>query len=411
MPTCKADPALERAFVDGFAFPLGVYPVEAMAPKPGYTIQFEPADGDDDEGEWEEWPDRYVFDIVLPATRTPLFCHLALATMTDRLYPILDVLGQDAFREIDPYISYDLVGQDRILDAWRKYKDFFFEDGLVGFGAMSEEPFSYLFVDEHKIVTIRVEPHMKERIERLLRSFGLEPMEDPAGADAAAHEHRGVLLAPESQPELLTFEEIVEALKVDWQLLLNIDPDRNVDDEGKDLGVTHWRCVVRVEVENDDGPPQIKYAEVILDADCLRAAEEGALEAAEASDGAQDLMVEDVRVIEHDRLAEEQLREGLARYNLKPPHSPTTPHAPSALPGVAGEAEGEPAEDPDGAHEKASDKASERGNKGGRGKQGDKGSDKPADKANKARGSKNQPSQPRIPRPKAGYVHSVRWLE
>ena len=341
MPICKADPALERAMVEGFAFPLGVYPVEAMTPKPGYTIQFEPADGDDEEGEWEEWPDRYVFDIVLPATRTPLFCHLALATMTDRLYPILDVLGQDAYREIDPYISYDLVGQDRILDAWRKYHDFFFEDGLVGFGAMSEEPFSYLFIDEHKIVTIRVEPHMKERIERLLRSFGLEPMEDPAGADAAAHEHRGVLLAPESQPELMTFEEIVEALKVDWQLLLNIDPDRNVDDEGKDLGVTHWRCVVRVEIEPDatphnalanpnaptptptanphTAPPQVKYAEVILDADCLRAAEEGALEAAEASEGAQDLVVEDVRVIEHDRLADEQLREGLARYNIKPP--------------------------------------------------------------------------------------------
>lgn len=319
MPTCKADPALERAIVEGFAFPLGVYPVEAMTPKPGYTIQFEPADGDDEEGEWEEWPDRYVFDIVMPATRMPLFCHLALATMTERLYPILDVLGQDAYREIDPYISYDLVGQDRILDAWRKYKDFFFEDGLVGFGAMSEEPFSYLFVDEHKIVTIRVEPHMKERIERLLRSFGLEPMEDPAGADAAAHEHRGVLLAPESQPDLMTFEELVEALKVEWQLLLNIDPDRNVDDEGKDLGVTHWRCVVRVEVEAEGASqPQVKYAEVILDADCLRAAEEGALEAAEASEGAQDLMVEDVRVIEHDRLSDEQLREGLARYNIKP---------------------------------------------------------------------------------------------
>lgn len=336
--------------VEGFAFPLGVYPVEAMTPKPGYTIQFEPADGDDEEGEWEEWPDRYVFDIVLPATRTPLFCHLALATMTERLYPILDVLGQDAYREIDPYISYDLVGQDRILDAWRKYKDFFFEDGLVGFGAMSEEPFSYLFVDEHKIVTIRVEPHMKERIERLLRSFGLEPMEDPAGADAAAHEHRGVLMAPESQPELLTFEEIVEALKVDWQLLLNIDPDRNVDDEGKDLGVTHWRCVVRVETDQH----QIKYAEVILDAECLRAAEEGALEAAEASEGAQDLMVEDVRVIEHDRLADEQLREGLARYNIKPPA----------------------------------------GN-GSKGPNGSKSSQGPA----------------QGPRPKAGHVHSVRWLE
>jgi len=315
MGTCKADPSIQRATVDGFVFPLGVYPVETMTPKAGYTLQFEPADGDDDEGEWEEWPDRYVFDIVLPANRIAMFCHFAIAMVPERAYPILDLLGQDAYREIDPYISYDLVGQDRILDAWRRYHDFFFEDGLVGFGAMSEEPFAYLFVDEHKIVTMRVEPHLKERVERLLKAFHVEPMEDPAGADAAAHEHRGILLAPEGSPKLMSFEEIVESLKLDWHLLLNIDPDRNLDDDAKEIGTTLWRCVVRVEPA--EGPP--KYAEILLAADCLRAAEEQALDAAESLEGSQDLVVEDVMVIEHDRIMVEQLRDALIRYNIKPP--------------------------------------------------------------------------------------------
>ena len=74
------------------------------------------------------------------------------------MFPILDVLGHDAFREIDPYVAYELVALDSFMDSVRRYEDFLYEDGLCGFGAMSEEPFFYVFVDEHKIVTVRAEP-------------------------------------------------------------------------------------------------------------------------------------------------------------------------------------------------------------------------------------------------------------
>ena len=119
MPRCELDKALERVEIDGFAFPLGVYPVEAMAPRAGYTVAFEPGDGgeDSDEGEWEEWPDRYVYDIVLPATRVESMWRALLAQMPSRVYPILDFIGHDAYREIDPYIGYDLMGQDRVMKA------------------------------------------------------------------------------------------------------------------------------------------------------------------------------------------------------------------------------------------------------------------------------------------------------
>ncbi len=275
--TAKADPSIQRVVNGSFQFPLGAYPVEPLTPKQGYSVHFEPADGDDSEGEWEEWPDRYVYDVVISAERVEPLCRLLFSLLQPRVYPILDVLGHDAYREIDPYISYDLVGQDRFTDAVRRYRDFLFEDGMCGFGAMSEEPFFYIFIDEHKIITLRCEPSIKDKVEKILGAFDLEAVEEPAGADAAAHEHRGVLSAPADKPDLLSQEEIVERLKEDWQLLLNVDPDTNVDDEGKEVGKTPWRVIIRCEYEDK----QPRYAEILLDADNLRHAEELAFEAAD----------------------------------------------------------------------------------------------------------------------------------
>jgi hypothetical protein len=286
--TAKADPTIQRVTAGTFQFPLGAYPVEALQPRQGYSVHFEPADGDDvgddnsgGSGEWEEWPDRYVYDVVISAERVEPLCRMLFGLLQGRVYPILDVLGHDAFREIDPYISYDLVGLDRFTDAVRRFRDFLYEDGMCGFGAMCEEPFFYLFVDEHKIITIRAEPALKERVEKILAAFDLEVVEEPAGADAAAHEHRGVLTVPSDNPELLSQEEIVERLKEDWQLLLNVDPDTNVDDEGKEVGTTAWRVIVRCEYE-EKAP---RYAEVLMEAENLRQAEELAFEAVDELSG------------------------------------------------------------------------------------------------------------------------------
>ncbi len=321
---CKADSSIERRGQDGFSFPLGVYPIEPMAPKPGYSLLFEPADGDDEFGEWEEWPDRYVFDAVLTVERVERLCRSLFMLMPGRIYPILDVLGQDAFREVDPYISYDLIGLDRFLDTIRRFRDFFFEDGMCGFGAMCEEPFFYVFIDEHKIVTIRCEPEMKDRVEKILQAFDLEQTEEPAGADAAAHEHRGVLLTPDDEPDLLAGDEIVERLRDEWRLLLNVDPESNLDDQGNDLGVTAWRCLVRAEWDDQDP----RYAEVFLDADCLRAAEETAAVAIEKLPSPHRDEWEDAVIIAADRMNDDMLKAMSRRARVTDGRTGRTKHKP-----------------------------------------------------------------------------------
>src|SRR4051812_21172819 len=79
VPRCRADNSIQRIVKDGFAFPLGVYPVEELTPRPGYSVDFEPADGDDNDGQWEAWPDRYVFEIVISAERLEPLCRSLLA--------------------------------------------------------------------------------------------------------------------------------------------------------------------------------------------------------------------------------------------------------------------------------------------------------------------------------------------
>lgn len=349
MPRCQADKSIQRVIIDDFQFPLGVYPVEKMVPKSGYTVTFEPADGGTGEGgggpgddggtfrpsndggddadeteraspgnpdDWEEWPDRYVFDAVVSAHRVESLCRALFSLLPGRVYPILDVLGRDAFREVDPYITYELVGTDRFLNACRWLRDFFFEDGLVGFGAMSEEPFFYIFIDEHKIVTVRAEPVLKEKIERVLAAFDVAAMSDPAGADAASHEHRGVLLAPGDRPELLDGEQILEFLKDDWKLVLNIDPETNVDDEQNSLGTTAWRCLLRGENEKET-----RYAQVCLAADHLKQAEESAFDTlAEMCDKAE-IDFDDAVVISADRIKIDEVPtvvEAMTKARIKP---------------------------------------------------------------------------------------------
>jgi len=277
------DRSIQRASTGSFTFPLGVYPVEPLTPRAGYVAEFEPADGGEDPGDWEEWPDRYVYDVVVTATRLRALCRSLFALLPGRVYPILDVLGNDAYREVDPYIAYDPVGIERFIDVVHDHGSWLFEDGLVGFGAMSDAPFVYVYVDEHKVVTVRVESELKEQVEKTLAAFDLTADPDATGVDGASHEHRGVLMCPPDQPDMMTAEEIVEDLLDLWRLELNVDRAGNVDDAGKPLGVTGWRALVRV--TPDDESEAERYAEVVITAGSLAEVEQLALDAVDGDGG------------------------------------------------------------------------------------------------------------------------------
>ena len=90
-----------------------------------------------------------------------------------------------------------------------------------------------------------------------------------------------------------------------WRLVLNVDPDTNVDEQGEDLGITPWRCLARF---STDQSPDDQYAQLILTAENLRRAE----------DLTQDTVIKeanpdgdwfDVVVISANRITPEQAKE------------------------------------------------------------------------------------------------------
>jgi hypothetical protein len=153
---------------------------------------------------------------------------------------------------------------------------------------------------------VRVEAALKDKVEAVLGAFELETVDEIMSADQVTHEHRAVLDSPDDRPDLLTEEEIVEILRDEWRLVLNIDGEINEDDEHHELGVTGWHCLVRC---TEDGGTPARYLDVVLTADCLRQAEELALNAAEEllPEGVEEW--EEATVVASDRLLPERLTE------------------------------------------------------------------------------------------------------
>lgn len=314
----ELDPALTRQEFDGFTYPIGVSPVTPGPMTPGYIVEFESADGASSGGEpwagedWEEWPDRLMYDIVISAHRQRSLTRMLFDLLPGRVYPIVDVLGRDAFREVDPYLAYDPVGIERFLDGVRLYGDWLYEDGLVGFGAMSVDPFVYIFIDEHKVVTVRAALDLKDKVERILAALDLAPVAKIDSVDGMEHEHRGVLLAPPDRPDLLSGDDILDRLRSWWKLELNIDREKNVDDEGRELGVTAWLCLARC-VRGEEGTPAVeRFADVFLAADCLESASRLVAEAtAKDPDDAREW--DDVELLRTDRLMPQEMAEALGQ--------------------------------------------------------------------------------------------------
>ncbi len=315
MLRAAVDPTVQRIEVGEFDFPLGVYPVTPAEAEPasGYVTEFEQSDGDES-GDWEEWPDRYMFDIVLPRRRLEMLCMSLFALLPGRVFPILDVLSEDAYREIDPFIAYESVSFERFIDEVRRFRPWFFDDGMVGFGAMSLDPFVYVFIDEHKIVTVRAETAMKERIERLLASFEAPAVTELAGVDSTEHEHRSILALELDGQQFASHAEIVERMRERWALSLNIDWDANFDDDGRPIGMCGWRVDVR---RFGDDEQESGRWEVLLAAETLAQAEQMAVVGVASELGLptedEDALRDSIEMLEAVRLRPEVYSEAIGQ--------------------------------------------------------------------------------------------------
>jgi hypothetical protein len=243
---------LRRAVIDGFALPLGLDPGQIKGPAAGYTISYSAATDDE--------PDTYSFYVAVSHERIAAIARRALALLPRRVCAIVEISSRDAYRQTDVYLSDEEISRRDFLAGWREWEAVLLEDGAIGAGANSEHPFIEVFLDQWKGLSIIVPLGMREQVESMLAEFGLEEVpetwavgEDNPGLDEV--QIRSVL---ESGEDLVAdIDDVLQALRSQWCLELNVDRDTNVDEGGRRLGLTLWHALVGVRsADGGNAPPE-----------------------------------------------------------------------------------------------------------------------------------------------------------
>lgn len=248
---------LARSTVGGFALPLGIEAVELEPPTQGYTIAYTP--GEEDE------PDTYAFHVVVSIERIRPLVREAFSMLPREVYPIIEIGSRDAYRSVDVYLGEEPIPRREFLEVWNRFEGILLEDASIGVGANAEDPFIEVFIDSWKGLSIHVPLHLREQVEARLHAHGLEEVPETwAGGDTEpATRIREVLeIVDEQSPDI---DELLLQLRELWRLELNVDPESNVDEAGRNLGMTLWHAVVLAE-SADGNPDRGAYVSVWADA-------------------------------------------------------------------------------------------------------------------------------------------------
>lgn len=239
---------LERVRLGDYALPLGLEPVDPRPPRQGYTLTYNPAQDDE--------PDTYTFHIVVSHERLRPLLQRAFTLLPAQVSPIIEIDSYDAYRTVDVYIGREdePVSISEFLETWEDFEPVFLEDGAVGAGANSEEPFIEVFLDQWKGLSIHVPPDLRQPVEALLSQLHIEPVEETWPAADPTHPHDATIrpVLDTSEETLPTLDDVILELRRRWRLELNVDPDRNVDDGGRELGMTLWYATLLVHDDLND---------------------------------------------------------------------------------------------------------------------------------------------------------------
>jgi hypothetical protein len=248
---------LRRALLGDYALPLGIVPGRgAVAPTQGFTVSY--TSGEDDE------PDTYAFHVVVSHERLPVVLERAFSLLPEDIYGIIEIGSRDAYRSVDVFIGNETVPRRHFLEVWQRFEPFLLEDGTIAAGANSDEPYVEIFLDQLKSLSIHVPLSMREDVEMILRTLGLEevpqtwPFDEEGRVDVDTRVRPVLALADEYSPDV---DEILLQLRHEWNLELNVDPEENRDEGGRELGLTLWHAVVIVDPV-DGNPESGAYASV-----------------------------------------------------------------------------------------------------------------------------------------------------
>ncbi len=269
---------LARESVGGFQLPLGIEAAGVPHPTEGYLVTFR-------EGEEEE-PDTYVFEATASHERVRGLFRDALDLLPGEVRGILEIESLDAYRSLDVHLGIEPIDRDDFLADIAEFEPVILEDASIGVGGNADEPFVEVFIDGWKTVTIEVPIELKSRVESLLARHGLEETDETWPPDEEGRLFSTVTVRPVLQvtdTQDPNIDEIALQLRERWALELDIDPQRNLDEQGVELGLTLWHAIVMV-VAADPAREAGAYVDVWATAGSLAEMEQLIDEALDAQD-------------------------------------------------------------------------------------------------------------------------------
>lgn len=239
---------LERHKLGSYALPLGVEPNGLPEPMQGYTLTYQ-------SGENEDEPDFYLFHVVVSHERVKEVVDAAFALLPQEVTPVLEIGSRDAYRSVDVYVAEEPVPLDDFLRTWYEFEEILLEDVCLGCGANSDDPWVEVFVDSWKGVALHVPIEWRERVEKLMHDLKLEEVPEtwPDGLDKDPEVSRPREVLSTEEDESPDIDELLLELCARWGLALNVDPDTNIDEGGRELGQTLWHAIVLAEPSEPDG--------------------------------------------------------------------------------------------------------------------------------------------------------------
>ncbi len=225
---------LTRAVIGSFALPLGIEPLNLLAPNQGYTLEFH--EGEDGE------PDGWSFHVVASHDRMARLVREAFGLLSTEVSPIVEVGSRDAYRSMDVFLARQPIPVEDFLETWEAFEPVILEDASIGVGANTDDPCVEVFLDSWKGLLIHVPDEMRGQVETMLRRHALrevaETWPDDLEEEGPPSQVREVLqIEDEESPDL---DEVLLQLRERWDLQLDVDPQGNLDEGGRELGNTLW---------------------------------------------------------------------------------------------------------------------------------------------------------------------------
>lgn len=239
MDTYRIRTDLTRASVGAYALPLGLEPIALPEPTQGYLVSMNIAEGEE--------PDTYAFHVVVSHDRLKALIEDAFDLMPESVVPIVEVGSRDAYRNLDVYLGSKELPFDEFQAVWKEYEPIIYEDASIGVGCNAEEPFVEVFLDSWKGLCITVPVSMRRQVQRLLQKHGLREVQEtwPDSLERLPEpptRPRDVLALDDLKcPDL---DDILMQMRDALDLELNIDPAANLDEGGRELGMTLWFATV-----------------------------------------------------------------------------------------------------------------------------------------------------------------------